>query len=1018
MKLKNISRQSFAVLLAAAITIPLIPCYGDEVIEESFAYEETAGENGVPYQYEEEGVSSCQFGESGDDLSGLYENAEDVSPQYVEAGDSSDLFQQDDGSAGGDADYAEDWNAEAVFSTSDEQVSENSVAAENAENADFGNSELVIGTEENLYNDTGIQDNSVTSDNASDAIAGYDDWPDDSKYDGGWQDDPPEEETSDEDSGSCGNNLRWKLEDDVLTITGTGDMWDWSSEDVTAPWSYKSAKKIIISDGVTGIGTEAFDYLDGVEEISIPESVTRIGSAALNYCWIKSIILPQKLRRIEDFVLNGCSLLTEVDLPHNLESIGRGAFARTGLIRITIPESVTDIGAGAFSDTPIKAVFFTGDAPNIGKKCFGADEVQVFYPVHNKTWTSNVKQNYGGLVTWIPWDPATGEKGTPEEEKLSKCGDNLYWKIKDGTVYISGTGDMWDWQEYGSSPWEYYSNITRVVVEPGVTSIGDRSFVFCQNMKSISLPTGLLSIGHEAFDYCTGLHKIELPDTLTTIKESAFSESSITDIKLPDSLNYIGSYAFRTLEITKIIIPENVKTIGKGVFSSSINEVYFKGDFPSLDKHSFSSITATVYYPAGNATWTDYNKQTYGGTITWMAWDPITGKTGEPEKAGIHEVYEFGNGLRAVLENDTLTVSSNGNYVDWDSGDQSPWSEFKKYIKRIIVEEGIGNIGDVVFSGCTALTSVKLPDSIKWIGESSFRGCTSLKSIDLPKNLKSLSWDAFNGCTNLTNVELPEGMKDISDWAFENCTSLNKITIPATVISIGESAFGCCGKLNIYFKGDAPFLGKGCFTDVDTMAFYPNNNRSWTSEVRQQYGGKVTWVPWDPATGQIMYEKPKVSLNATNKTLYTAGNMKNFNLKPKASTGTIVSVSYSSSAPKVAYVDASTGKVSAKGTGKATVAAKVTVKYPGGKVVIDRKCQITVKKPTLKVSPGSIAIRKGKTKKLSVKAVPGGKISYKSSDKSIATVSTSGKITAKKKGKCRIVVTCNGVAKTVKVTVN
>ena len=165
-----------------------------------------------------------------------------------------------------------------------------------------------------------------------------------------------------------------------------------------------------------------------------------------------------------------------------------------------------------------------------------------------------------------------------------------------------------------------------------------------------------------------------------------------------------------------------------------------------------------------------------------------------------------------------------------------------------------------------------------------------------------------------------------------------------------------------------------------------------------------------------VYNKPTAGLNITKKTLYTKGEPHQFILTPTVNNGELVSVTYSSSAPKKAYV-AKSGKVTGKGAGTATITATVKMKNECGSVTKKLTCKVTVKKPTLTLTPTSVSLKKGEKQKLAVKATPKGTVTYTSSDTKIATVSKAGKITAKKKGSCKITVECYGIKKTVKVTV-
>ena len=132
-----------------------------------------------------------------------------------------------------------------------------------------------------------------------------------------------------EKTGTCGDNLQWKLTDEgVLTITGTGEMQNW--EESARPWlPYSNVKQVIIGDGVTTIGKRAFSGCSSLTSVTIPNSVRTIGSSAFS----------------------NCRALTSITIPNSVTEIGPSAFSDCrSLTSITIPNSVTTIGGNAFSD--------------------------------------------------------------------------------------------------------------------------------------------------------------------------------------------------------------------------------------------------------------------------------------------------------------------------------------------------------------------------------------------------------------------------------------------------------------------------------------------------------------------------------------------------------------------------------------------------------------------------------------------------------------------------------------------
>ncbi len=214
-------------------------------------------------------------------------------------------------------------------------------------------------------------------------------------------------------------------------------------------------------------------------------------------------------------------------------------------------------------------------------------------------------------------------EGTRDITASGTCGDNLTWELTDdGTLTISGTGAMKDYIE-SSVPWKSYrETIKMVVIGSGATSIGNNAFSRCSALESIELPDTLTTIGQYAFYLCSSLKSLEISETVTNIKSYAFAGcSSLTRITLPSELETIPSNMLKDCSsLTSITIPSQVSTIGYLAFINCTNlkTITFVGSAPSsIDSEAFENVTATVYYPGDNATWTEDVMQDYGGTLTW-----------------------------------------------------------------------------------------------------------------------------------------------------------------------------------------------------------------------------------------------------------------------------------------------------------------------------------------------------------------------------------------------------------------
>ena len=183
------------------------------------------------------------------------------------------------------------------------------------------------------------------------------------------------------DSGTCGaegdgSNLTWTLDrEGVLTISGSGDMYDYGLSD--APWYgiRSRVKSAVIADGVTSIGYKAFDDCTSLTSVTIPDSVTSIGYKAFDDCTsLTSVTIPDSVTSIGEFAFSGCTSLTSVTIPDSVTSIGGWAFYEcTSLTSVTIPDSVTSIGNGAFKGcTSLTSVTIPGSVTRIGVGAFAS----------------------------------------------------------------------------------------------------------------------------------------------------------------------------------------------------------------------------------------------------------------------------------------------------------------------------------------------------------------------------------------------------------------------------------------------------------------------------------------------------------------------------------------------------------------------------------------------------------------------------------------------------------------------
>ena len=419
-----------------------------------------------------------------------------------------------------------------------------------------------------------------------------------------------------------------------------------------------SLTSITIPDRVTSIEKYAFYNCSGLTSITIPDSVTSIGESAFRNCTsLTSITIPDSVTSIGKSAFSNCSSLTSITIPNGVTSIGESAFSYCrSLTSITIPDSVTSIGDAAFKYCSNLKTISLSCKSSLKKSDFGDQANLVSYTLHtlkkteakavtcaengNKEyWTCEHCKKYflsddanpetakavelsetvipalnhknattRGAVKPTETEPGySGDLYCPDCDTVLEKGytywneGNLTWKLDaDGTLTISGTGAMKNYDsKKNRNPVYNNSNVKTVVIEDGVTSIGNYAFTYCVSLTSITIPDSVTSIGYYAFFYCKSLTSITIPDSVTSIGNYAFFYCrNLTSITIPDSVTSIGNDAFSNCRsLTSITIPDSVTSIGNDAFygCSSLQTISLSCK-SSLKKSNFGKQANLVSY--------------------------------------------------------------------------------------------------------------------------------------------------------------------------------------------------------------------------------------------------------------------------------------------------------------------------------------------------------------------------------------------------------------------------------------
>ena len=431
-------------------------------------------------------------------------------------------------------------------------------------------------------------------------------------------------------SGECGENLTWNLDDNgTLTISGTGIL-----NDPYFMWDNNVAVKIktlVIERGVTQIQSFPFHKCSNLISITIPDSVTAIeGRLGDNCSNLKEIIvseknayyssengvlfdknktkliscpegktgsyiIPESVMEIDWAAFCTCSSLTSITIPSSVKEIGQGAFSLcSSLTSVTIPNSVTELGAGAFNHcSSLTSINLSNSLTKIEGATFSSCRSLKSIMIPNG-------------VTQIG------------QEAFSQCSSLTSITIPNGVTQI-GQAAFYQCTSLTSitipknveviEPWAFYEciKLSMVKIENDNCYIMSEVFRDCYNLETINLPAETTTINADIFKGCKKLKNISIPSKVTTILYSAFEGCS---------------------SLAEITIPSSVYTVEGEIFKdcSGLKSIRFKGHAPRIsrwwrdsDRTVFKGVKSTAYYPAASTTWTKTVRDSFGGNLTWIA---------------------------------------------------------------------------------------------------------------------------------------------------------------------------------------------------------------------------------------------------------------------------------------------------------------------------------------------------------------------------------------------------------------
>lgn len=633
-------------------------------------------------------------------------------------------------------------------------------------------------------------------------------------------------------SGLCGDSCSYEINGDTLTVSGLSEMENYAAR--TAPWTDSGVKKLVVSEGVTSIGSFAFYDMTELESVELPGSLTHIGSYAFSGCTaLRTLALPASLQTVSEGAFERCSGLesfsaaggstafsTEDGVLYNADKsvlvafpaqrggsftlpasvrelapyafsfsalssvscsqpckLGDYAFSFSALTAFTVPEGVTALPTGCFKGcTALASISLPATLEQVGNSAF-------------ESCNSLTEASFAGSrEKWIDLRERTGEYNEAFLRCCSsfssicdgECGANLRFVLGDDyTLTISGSGKMDSYDPYMvSAPWLLYQDdIRALVVEEGVTALGSYAFSGCTKLASVSLPGSCESIGDYCFSGCTALRTLELPVGMKSVGMDAFYFcSALQNVTLPYTLEKLGASAF--------------------YYATALQNVYYGDGVSSWTRLSFGNRYA--------------NPMCYAEHIYLCGEEPtsismLPGNTAFP-------AYVF---------------------MNWKS------------VTELNIPESIRTIGDYCFYGCEKLESVSFPAELSTVSQYAFCG-TGLRNVTLPASVSYVGYMAFGRDDAESNPLQSITFMGNVPAALDSCFAIGapdfclRITPGAEGFSVPEfNGYPCRYPIGLSARNNAGQIVCGGKLSFVSAAYAPSALK-WSLDEESARSGKIT----------------------------------------------------------------------------------------------------------------------------------------------------------------------------------
>ena len=585
-----------------------------------------------------------------------------------------------------------------------------------------------------------------------------------------------------------------------------------------------------------------------IEECAVDSSTKFILDNAFEGCnALKSVFLPETVKRMGNGIFSGCEKLQRVNIPGGIAKIGENMFfGCKSLKNITIPESVVVIGGGAFEGCQdLESFSFPDNVVKIGIRAFFGCKAlrEITFPQHLVELEELVMCDCHSLFTAeLPESLLTIKRGafsgckslsyvvlpneleTIDSEAFRGCdglgeieisenvrvmGENAFDVSEDVDIYCEAKKQPNNWSRnwYGSQNrpiWGYGSSVVLDLEDArckitfniegslGAKLVSDvfrtRRVKRCTHI-GIKIGANVVGIGEKAFSGYTYLKEIELSGGLKEIGKKAFENcTGLKEIEIPKKVNFIEEEAFLGCDGLEFYCEAVKKPAGWSFIGENSSAVWGYGKELFIEEQGETCI---VRFDGRDF----LARETTNNALLC-----------KKVKSFKNVAVKIGNSITSIDANafsdiENLSRVEIGKNVSKLGADFTSKGKRLEYIGVDEENQHFKSVNGVLYTKdgaillkCPSVTNraVFVPEGVSEISRGAFSGCTSLRSISLPSTLRKIGDEAFNECVSLEGIEIPQGVDTIGENAFAKCNSLKSIDIPDSSSSYIKSLLEEC----------------------------------------------------------------------------------------------------------------------------------------------------------------------------------------------------------------------------------